>query len=127
VEVILDTNALSALFDGEPGLKEKLRRATRISLPVVVLGEYRFGLLGASRRMKTGPDLAGLQAVSEVLPIDVETIEPYAKICDQLKRAGTPIPTNDIWIAALAIQHGLPIVSRDRHFDRVAGVKRVEW
>jgi tRNA(fMet)-specific endonuclease VapC len=124
--MILDTNAISALFEGEPGLRETLAR-TRISLPVIVLGEYRFGLLGSRRRREREPDLDGLQARSDVLVIDLDTVSPYSKIQDHLKRAGTPIPTNDVWIAALAVQYKLPIVSRDRHFDLVPGVRRVVW
>ena len=125
--MILDTNAVSALFDGDAALKAMLGRAAKISLPVIVLGEYRFGLLGSRKRSVTAPDIDGLQGVSDILLIDAETVHPYAKLSDQLKRAGTPIPTNDIWIAALAVQHRLPIVSRDRHFDLVPGVRRLAW
>jgi predicted nucleic acid-binding protein len=125
--MILDTNALSAFFDGDAGLKRMLAKAAKISLPVIVLGEYRFGLLGSRRGRTVEPDLDGLQAVSNVLAVDTETVRPYAKLCDQLKRAGAPIPANEIWIAALAVQHGLPIVSRDRHFDLVPGVRRLGW
>ncbi len=125
--MILDTNALSAFCDGDPELKELLAKVPKISLPVIVLGEYRFGLFGSSRRKTNEPTLDKFQAASDVLLIDAETVRPYAKLCDQLKRAGRPIPTNDIWIAALAVQHGLQIVSRDQHFDSVPGVRRVTW
>lgn len=125
--MILDTNALSAFFDGDAHLKGVLAKAAKISLPVIVLGEYRFGLLGSRLRKIIEPALDGLQAASDVLPIDTDTVQPYAKLCDQLKRAGTPIPSNDIWIAALAVQHGLPVVSQDKHFDLVPGIRRLTW
>jgi len=125
--VILDTNALSAFFDGDARLKVIVAKAARISLPVIVLGEYRFGLIGSRIRKVMESALDELQALSEVLLIDTETVRPYAKISDQLKRAGTPIPSNDLWIAAIAVQHGLPIVSRDKHFDFVRGIRRLVW
>lgn len=125
--MILDTNALSAFFEGDAGLKAVLANAAKISLPVIVLGEYRFGLIGSRIRKIIEPALDGLQAASDVLFIDTETVWPCAKISDQLKRAGRPIPSNDLWIAALAVQHGLPIVSQDKHFDFVPGVRRFAW
>jgi predicted nucleic acid-binding protein len=125
--MILDTNALSAFFEGDARLKAVLAKATKISLPVIVLGEYRFGLHGSRLRKVIEPALDRLQAVSDVLVIDTETVWPYAKLCDQLKRAGTPIPSNDLWIAALAVQHGLPIVSRDTHFSVVPGIQNITW
>jgi len=125
--MILDTNAISAFFDGDPGLKKALAGASKISLPVIVLGEYRFGLHGSSLRKVIEPALDAFQASSDVLSIDAETVQPYAKLCDRLKRAGTPIPSNDLWIAALALQHGAPILSRDRHFDVVPGIRRLAW
>ncbi|MEP6670986.1 MAG: type II toxin-antitoxin system VapC family toxin [Chthoniobacter sp.] len=125
--MILDTNALSAFFEGDPPLKAIVAKAVKISLPVIVLGEYRFGLFGSRLRKVIEPALDGLQAMADILPVDAETVLPYAKLCDQLKRAGTPIPFNDLWIAALSVQHGLPIVSRDKHFDLVPGILRVTW
>lgn len=125
--MILDTNALSAFFDGDARLKTVLAKAVRISIPVIVLGEYRFGLLGSRMRKTIEPALDALQATSDVLVIDADTVRPYAKLRDRLKRAGTPIPSNDIWIAAIAVQHGLPIVSQDEHFDLVSGIRRLSW
>jgi predicted nucleic acid-binding protein len=127
LEVILDTNALSAFFEGDAALGAVLHRAPRLFLPVVVLGEYRFGLLRSKKRRLIEAALDGLEAAATVLPIDLETVRPYAEIRDALKRAGTPIPSNDLWIAALALRHGLPIVSRDAHFERVHGVARISW
>jgi predicted nucleic acid-binding protein len=125
--VILDTNALSAFFGGDVALGRVLRGAPRLFLPVVVLGEYRFGLLRSKKRRLIEPVLDGFEAAATVLPIDAETVRPYAEIRDRLKRAGTPIPSNDLWIAALAQRHALPVVSRDAHFDRVRGLARISW
>ena len=59
--------------------------------------------------------------------MDLETADHYARLRNELKQAGMPIPSNDIWIAALACQYGLPVVSRDTHFDRVRGIRRLDW
>ena len=125
--MILDTNALSAFFDGDLKLKGLVSEAPKISLPVIVLGEYRFGLIGSRLRKTIEPALDDLETVADILPIDAATVRPYATIADQLKRAGTPIPINDLWIAALALQHGYPVVSRDLHFDLVRGLRRLGW
>jgi predicted nucleic acid-binding protein len=61
------------------------------------------------------------------LSVDEQTTIPYAAVRSELKKAGTPIPSNDVWIAALCRQHSLPLVSRDRHFDFVAGIERLDW
>jgi predicted nucleic acid-binding protein len=125
--MILDTNAISAFFESDLKLRGILVSATKLSIPVIVLGEYRAGLLGSRKRRVIEPSLDELQAVSNVLQIDTDTVGPYSKLSDELKRAGRPIPTNDIWIAALAVQHGMPIVSRDQHFDAIPGIRRIAW
>lgn len=125
--MILDTNAVSALFANDPALVRTLSTTTTHHLPVVVIGEYLFGLRGSDQLAKLGPKLAELEASSSVLPISRATAEFYGAIRDELRRKGRPIPDNDIWIAALAREHGLEIVSRDSHFDAVDGVQRLSW
>ena len=125
--MILDTNALSGFFEGNAAVGAALEGTARIFLPVIVLGEYRFGLLRSKKRRSIEPVLAALEAAATVLPVDTDTVRPYAEIRDRLKHAGTPIPSNDLWIAALAIQHRLPILSRDAHFDRVRSLRRISW
>ncbi len=125
--MILDTNALSAFFEGNASLGAALARTRRLFLPVIVLGEYRFGLLRSKKRRLIERALDELEAAATVLAVDAETVRPYAELRDELKSAGTPLPSNDVWIAALARQHSLPIVSRDAHFDAVNGVKRVSF
>lgn len=125
--VILDTNAVSGLFAGDPVLEELLEQEEVHHLPVIVIGEYRYGLA----RSKHGQHLERLLNLlieeSIVLPIDEETTRHYAEVRQHLRRAGTPIPENDLWIAALAHQHALPIVSRDTHFDLVEPAVRRSW
>lgn len=125
--MILDTNALSAAADGEPGVLDVVSRAERIAVPVIVLGEYRLGIAQSRRQEAYESWLRQWVAAVEVLDIGDPTTRHYAVIGLELKRMGKPIPTNDLWIAALCRQHSLPLLSRDRHFDAVAGLKRLDW
>jgi tRNA(fMet)-specific endonuclease VapC len=125
--LILDTNALSAAADGETGAVEIIAGAERIALPVIVLGEYRLGIAQSRKRDVYEAWLREWIATVEVLEISEEATRHYASIGLELKKAGKPIPTNDLWIAALCRQHSLSLLSRDRHFDAVAGIKRIDW
>ena len=125
--MILDTNGLSALADGDRTLEPILRRAAAIALPVIVLGEYRYGIRQSRNRLRYEYWLAEALASYQVLAVDEGTAEHYAEVREELKRMAHPIPGNDLWIAALARQHRLPIISRDRHFDFVPGLKRLAW
>lgn len=125
--MILDTNAVSDLFSDEPRLVSLLSGVHPVHLPVVAIGEYRFGLRRSRSRNALSRQLETLVSESIVLPVDLDTTEHYAEIRHELKQQGTPIPVNDLWIAALARQHELPVVSRDPHFDRVPGLERRSW
>ncbi len=125
--MILDTNGLSAFFDGHEAVIARLARAEAVHLPVVVIGEYRFGLRRSRLRKQREPALTEFIRSCAVLPVLESTTSPYAAIKEGLKKAGTPVPENDIWIAALAAEHRLPILSNDRHFDLISMVKRISW
>ena len=127
--MILDTHALSALAGLDQNLINQLSTAPRLCTTLISLGEYSYGLTGCTPKCRKQLQ-AWLDAFlerAEVLTPNNRTIEPYASVRAELKNAGTPIPTNDCWIAALARQHRLPLVSKDRHFDKVAGITRIEW
>jgi len=125
--MILDTNALSAAADADPEVLAVLARAELMALPVIVLGEYRYGVAQSRYRTSHEKWLAGLLNDCMVLDIQEPTTHYYAEILLELKRKGKPIPTNDLWIAALCRQHALPLLSRDRHFDLVEGNNRIGW
>lgn len=125
--MILDTNALSAFVDGESGVADQLRRQARAAIPVIVLGEFRYGVAQSKHRSAYEAWLESWLPSFEVLPVTAETTIAYAALRSQLKRAGRPIPANDAWIAALALEHGLPVLSRDRHFDAIPGLERADW
>jgi predicted nucleic acid-binding protein len=125
--MILDTNALSAFADGMPPVVQQIAAVDEIHIPVIVLGEYRFGIATSRRRREYERWLARGRSFWNVLPLGEETATHYASIRQQQKSAGAPLPSNDVWIAALAKQHELPILSRDTHFDAVPGLTRLSW
>jgi tRNA(fMet)-specific endonuclease VapC len=125
--VIVDTNALSAIAEGQLRAVAQLGRAQRLAIPVIVLGEYRFGIAQSRRKTEYERWLTETLTGYTVLEVGEETSLRYADIRVELKRAGTPIPANDTWIAALCRQHALPLMSQDKHFDFVTGIHRLGW
>jgi tRNA(fMet)-specific endonuclease VapC len=125
--VILDTNALSAMAEGDRALEPILRSASGIAIPSIVLGEYRYGIRQSRHRAEYESWLKGSVKNCMVLNVDADTAEEYAHVREELKRIGRPIPGNDVWIAAIARQYGWPVISRDKHFDFVAKLKRIGW
>ena len=126
MRLALDTNRYTDFCRGEPEVTALLESAETIQLPFIVLGELRAGFAvgrrGASNERVLREFLLkpGVRAVFA----DDQTTQPYASVYRQLRQQGTPIPTNDIWIAALTLQHGLVLCARDRHFDHLAQIPR---
>lgn len=130
--MILDTNAISAMsYDIRKAEDEELERvleeASQPYLSVPVLAEYRYGLINSRRQRALEAWLEQLKLTWPVLMLDVLTAHHYGIVKNQLRKKGRMIPVNDLWIAALALQHQLPILSEDRHFDVIDGVKRIGW
>ena len=125
--MILDTNALSAFIDGEPTIGARLSTEAHVAIPVIVLGEFRYGISGSRHRSKYEQWLTDHLPEFDVLSVTQPTTLAYARVRASLKKLGRPIPANDAWIAALALQHRLPVLSRDEHFDSVPGVRRAGW
>ena len=126
VRAALDTNRLTDLFQGDRELAEWLGTCEEVWIPLVVLGEIKAGFHGGTQQRRNEVLLQRLLAkptVGVLLP-DRETAEHYARVFVQLKRAGTPIPDNDLWIAALVLEHNLLLITRDRHFERVPQLMR---
>lgn len=125
--MILDTTALDGLLANDRPLVRILKGRTPLHLPAIVLGEYRFGLKSSTQSERLETSLDGLEHACVMLSVDSVTARHYAAIRFELKQAGTPIPANDLWIAALVRQHGYPLVTRDAHFANVSGIKRIGW
>jgi tRNA(fMet)-specific endonuclease VapC len=120
----LDTSAYSRFQSGDERVRELLDRAEWVGISSVTIGELRTGFLLGTRRTVNETDLREFLAnpVVEVLPIDEEVTHHYAQIVVDLRRAGTPLPTNDIWIAACAAREGALVLTFDRHFEKIGRV-----
>ncbi|MBS3909190.1 MAG: type II toxin-antitoxin system VapC family toxin [Actinobacteria bacterium] len=119
--VLLDTSAYSAFFKGDPAAVEAVQAADEIYLNPIVLGELLAGFIRGNKEKKNRTELETFLSSPRVYLqiIDEETSERYALILSSLKDKGTPIPTNDIWISALAMRDGLKILTTDRHYQKV--------
>lgn len=123
--ILIDTNIYSAAMRGEPEIVDHLRRVAFIGISVVIVGELRSGFKGGRRERENLDELRAFLDSPRVhlLPVGMEATGFYAQILSELRAAGTPIPTNDIWIAATAFEHGLPLLTLDRHFAQVPGLR----
>ena len=125
--MILDTSALSAWAEGRPVVEASLRAAGRLVVPSIVLGEYYFGIRQSRHRIRYEDWLRRYLPLAEIATVTYATADAYAAIRLELKRSGNPLPSNDVWIAALARQHVLPVLSNDAHFDMVADIERIAF
>lgn len=125
--MILDTNALSAWADGLPAARPHLAAASKLLVPVIVLGEYQYGIRQSRHRARYEEWLARYLPLAEVLPVTADTVGHCADLRLHLKSRGTPIPANDLWIAAFVQQHRQPILSNDTHFDPIPGLLRIPF
>ena len=122
--ILLDTSAYSAFMRGHPGLKLAVQRTKEISVTPIVLGElisgFRMGRNEARNRKLLEEFLSSPRV--NIIEIDEETSERYAIILNALRAKGTPVPTNDIWIASSAMQYGLKVVTTDTHYLQISQV-----
>lgn len=125
--MILDTNALSALAEKDPRLIKCIQSAPRLCVTLISLGEYHYGIRQSKKQKELSSWLKAFLERAEMLAPATSTLPHYADIRQELKAAGTPVPANDCWIAALVREHKMPIVSKDRHFDQVDGILRLDW
>lgn len=126
MRVALDTNRLTDLFQGDSELAAWLAACEEVWIPLVVLAEIKAGFYGGAQQHRNEILLQRLLAkttVAVLLPVR-ETAEHYARLFVQLKRAGTPVPDNHLWIAALVLEHDLVLITRDQHFERIPQLLR---
>lgn len=123
--ILLDTNAYSAFMLGASEVVEILAQADTLYVNSVVLGELLGGFAVGSREAKNRSELARFLASPRVavLPLTAITADSYALIHASLRRKGQPIPSNDLWIAASALEHGAALLTRDAHFAQIEGLR----
>ncbi len=124
MRLLLDTSAYSALMKGDDWVVRQVRNAEEVLLSAIVVGELLFGFRGGSRFTE---NLASLEAFLRkpfvtFVPVTRTTADRFSRVAMQLKQRGTPIPTNDIWIAAHALETGADLLSPDDHFRQVEGL-----
>ncbi len=125
VEVILlDTNAYSRLKQGDPEVAMLVRRAERIVFSVIVIGELLFGFRRGARYERNFAELDDFlrSPYVDLLPVGPVTADRFGRIAAALRKKGRPIPTNDVWIAAHAMESGAEFISYDRHFEFIDGL-----
>ncbi len=128
MRLLVDTNRFADLAANNRAAQDRLQEAAEVWFSIITVGELRAGFSQGTRRQENEQrlnELLGLQGIGLLL-LDRETAEHYARIWQVLRRQGTRIPTNDIWIAAQALQHDLLLDSGDGHFRHVPGLKLID-
>ena len=123
--ILLDTNAYTAFMLGEAPVVEVIAHADRLYLNAVVLGELLGGFAAGKREARNRSELARFldSPRVEMLPVTALTADSYALVYASLRRKGQPIPTNDLWIAASALEHGAAVLTRDAHFAQIDSLR----
>ena len=125
--VLLDSSVVIRHFRRDQSVTAQMDAAEALFLPAVVLGELYHGAFRARQREKELRSIQELLPAVTVLGVTATTAELFGQIGAELALAGTPIPTNDVWVAALAREHGLPVATDDGHFDKVRGLTLLRW
>lgn len=125
--LLLDTNIVIALFADEAIVKSNLAQVREVFIPSFVIGELCYGARKSGRVKANLARIDELVANSTVLECNAETARQYGEVKNKLRLKGRPLPENDVWIAALAVQHSLVLVTRDAHFQEVDGLQAIAW
>lgn len=123
----LYTNIIIALFADEVAIKNSLAKADEVFIPSIAIGELCYGARKSGRPQENLARINELIANSTVLECDAETGARYGEVKNKLRLLGRPLPENDIWIAALALQYNLTLVTRDAHFQEIENLQTVAW
>lgn len=124
---LLDTNIIIALFSGDKSVIKQLNSTLEVFLPSIAIGELYYGAYRSARREENIKRIDQLVKNNYVLVCDASTALEYGLIKSRLSQKGKPIPENDIWIAALASNHNLVVVTRDEHFKHIEGLQIEIW
>lgn len=120
---LLDSNVIVDLMSNDTAISYALNKVDLVYVPVIVKGELEYGALYSANPDKHLSKFSSFLVDCTLLPIDGDTAKVYANIKVLLRKKGKPIPDNDIWIAAIAIQHNIPLYTRDSHFNEIEGIQ----
>lgn len=124
---LLDTNIVIALWANDEAVTHQLAAASEIFIPIIVLGELYYGARKSVWSEKNIARIDEFAARNSIVSCDLSTAQRYGEIKNSLRAKGRPIPENDLWIAALSLQYGLTLVTRDDHFSTVDGLPIATW
>lgn len=124
---LLDTNVIVALFGSDEHVRSRMTASSEVFVPAIAIGELFYGARHSAHVEANTNRVREFAESATVLPCDVGTAEHYGRIKQELKSRGRPLPENDVWIAAIARQHALTVVTRDGHFREVDGLVLETW
>src|SRR6266487_36801 len=124
---LLDTNIVIALWASDPTVTHQLADASEVFVPIIVLGELYYGARKSAWSAMNIARIDDFAARSSILLCDLTTAQQYGESKNALRAKGRPIPENDLWIAAVALQYGLTLATRDDHFGPIDGLTTVKW
>lgn len=124
---LLDTSVIIALFADDAAVKDNLAKADEIFIPCIAVGELYYGAWKSARIRENVARIDEFAAANVVLECNSGTARRYSEIKNALREKGRPIPENDIWIAAIALQHDLTMATRDTHFSEITDLKVAIW
>ena len=124
-KILLDTNCYAGYLTGDEKVLDVIGMAETVYLSVIVIGELFAGFKGGTREQNNKRFLEAFisKLKVEILEVNIETSEVYAETKNMLRRSGNPIPTNDLWIASQAIENGIVVVTYDKHFRMIPGLR----
>jgi tRNA(fMet)-specific endonuclease VapC len=126
-KLLLDTNIVIEVFDGNKSIADKINKLPDFYISSVVLGELYIGINRVVNKAIHLKKLNDFLKLCTVLDADSNTAKHYGEMMAALYKKGKPVPTNDVWIAAVALQHDLTLVTRDKHFQEIEGLQLKAW
>lgn len=126
-KILLDTTIIIALFNKDKGVITSLSEVEEVFTPSIAVGELFYGAVKSKQAEQNLNTLRDFVQANTILSVTAQTAETYGRVKNQLRQRGRPIPENDVWIAALALEHNLDLATRDAHFGEVEGLRLRSW
>ena len=125
--MLLDTSIVVELFTGNKTVADRISKLNEFYVPLMVVGELYTGIFSSVQESKNLKKLKDFLSIAIIIEADEQTAEQYGKIMSELRKRGKPIPINDVWIAAIALQYDFTLIARDKHFKEIKNLNLKEW